>query len=96
MRSGGGSFASTGLHIGQDWSGHLSTYPDYPPILTIGAGSATVTVYIAGTEVTTAAVEFAHELARQAAEFAAEMARIHARQHPDDGNGNSTPDGEAP
>jgi hypothetical protein len=95
MRSGGGSFASTGLHIGQDWQTHLSAYPEHPPILTFGAGSATVTVYIAGTDVTQAAVDFASDLAALAAEFAAEMARIHAWQHPDSSGVAEAPDGGA-
>jgi GH24 family phage-related lysozyme (muramidase) len=95
MRSGGGSFSQLGLHIGQDWSTHLSTYPEHAPILTIGAGSTTVTVYITGTQATAAAVEFARDLAAQSAEFAAEMARIHAWQQAGGGSGSGTPDGEA-
>jgi hypothetical protein len=95
MRSSGGSFASLGLHVGQDWWTHLNTYPDYPPIFNINAGSTTITIYVNPAEVTTAAVDFAQELAARSAEFAAEMARIHACQHPGSTGDNGTPDGEA-
>ena len=44
MRSGGGSLAHLGLHVGQDWSTWLSTYPDHAPILDITAGSTSVAI----------------------------------------------------
>ena len=48
MRSGGESLAHLGLHVGQDWSTWLSTYPDHAPILDISAGSTTVAISITG------------------------------------------------
>ncbi len=72
MRSGGGSMARIGVHVGQDWWTFLSTYEDHSPILDIAAGSTTVTVCLDGSTVTASAVEFARELAQKAAQFAAE------------------------
>ena len=43
MRSGGGSFARIGLHVGADWWTFLNTYDEHSPILDIAAGSTTVT-----------------------------------------------------
>ena len=80
MRSGGGSMAHVGLHVGQDWWTFLSTYPDHSPILTIDVGSTSMAISISGNKADRAAVEFARELARQAAEFAAEVERMHARE----------------
>ncbi len=48
MRSGGGSMARIGVHVGQDWWTFLSTYEDRSPILDIAAGSTTVTVCFDG------------------------------------------------
>jgi hypothetical protein len=80
MRSSGGSMAHVGLHVGQDWSTWLSTYPDHSPILTIDVGSTSTAISITGNKADRAAVEFARELARQAAGFAAEVERMHARE----------------
>ena len=44
VRSGGGSMAHVGLHVGQDWWTFLSTYPDHSPILTIDAGSTSMAI----------------------------------------------------
>ncbi len=85
MRSGGGSMARIGLHVGQDWWTFLSTYEDHSPILDIAAGSTTVMVCLDGTTVTAGAVEFVRELAQKAAQFAAEAGRLHARDHHDEG-----------
>ncbi len=97
MRSGGGSFSSTGVHVGEDGWTHLSTYEDHAPILSVDAGSTSVTFYIEGHKVTAAAVKFARDLADRAARFAAEMERMHARRQPG-GNGSNeggSPAGEA-
>jgi hypothetical protein len=59
MRSSGESLAHLGLHVGQDWSTWLSTYPDHAPILDISAGSTTVAISITGNKADQAAVEFA-------------------------------------
>ncbi len=67
MRSGGGSMARIGLHVGEDWWAFLSTYDDHSPILDIAAGSTTVTVCFDGTRLGASALEFARELAGQAA-----------------------------
>ncbi len=83
MRSGGGSMARIGVHIGEDWWTFLSTYEDHSPILDIAAGSTTVSLCFDGPQVTAAAVEFARELAQKAVEFAAEAGRLHARDHHD-------------
>ena len=93
MRSDGGSMAHLGLHVGQDWSTWLSTYPGHSPILTIDAGSTSMTVSITGNKADRAAVEFARELARQAAGFAAEVERLHAAT--DDSHGQVREDGGA-
>lgn len=92
MRSGGGSLAHLGLHVGQDWSTWLSAYPDHAPILDITAGSTTVAISITGNKVDQAAVEFARELAKGAARFAAEIERLHAEQ---DGQDQAREDGGA-
>ena len=90
MKSSGGSLTSIGVYIGQDWWTHLSTYDDHTPILDISVGSMTVALGIAQQKVSTAAVDFARELASQAAKFAAEV----ERQHGEHLNGNSaTADG---
>jgi hypothetical protein len=91
MRSGGGSFAQVGLHVGADWWTFLNTYDDHSPILDVAAGSTTVTVSIADRKVDESALEFARELASQAAQFAAEVERLHGQ---DSGTG-SAGDGEA-
>ena len=83
MRSGGGSMARVGLHVGEDWWTFLSTYDDHSPILDIAAGSTTVTVCFDGTRLGASAVEFARELADKAAKFAAEAERLHVRDHSD-------------
>jgi hypothetical protein len=93
MKSGGGSLAHLGLHVGQDWSTWLSTYPDHSPILDITAGSTTVAISITGAKADQAAVEFARELARQTAGFAAEVERLHATA--DDSHGQAREDGGA-
>jgi hypothetical protein len=83
VRSGGGSMARIGVHVGEDWWTFLSTYDDHGPILDIAAGSATVTVCFDGRRVTATAVQFARELADRAARFAAEAERLHARDSHD-------------
>jgi outer membrane murein-binding lipoprotein Lpp len=96
MRSGGGSLAHLGLHIGEDWSTWLSTYPDHSPILDITAGSTTVAICITGNKADQAAVEFARELARQAAAFASEVERLHAGEQGGHGQAREDAgDGEA-
>jgi hypothetical protein len=81
VKSGGGSMARIGLHIGDDWWTFLSTYDEHGPILDIAAGSTMVTVCIDGSQMTASAVEFARELAGRTAQFAAEAERLHARNH---------------
>jgi hypothetical protein len=95
MRSGGGSFTHVNMHVAEDWRTHLSTYPDHPPILDIGAGSTAVVFSIAGLRVTDAAIEFARELASQAARFAVEIERLHASQGETNGNGGQAGNGVA-
>ncbi len=94
MRSGGGSFAQIGLHVGADWWTFLNTYDDHSPILDVAAGSTTVTFSIADRKASESALEFARELASQAAQFAAEVERLHAQQAQNSGTG-SAEDGEA-
>ena len=89
MKSGGGSMARIGLHIGDDWWTFLSTYDQHGPILDIAAGSTTVTFSIADRKVDDSAQEFARELASQAAQFAAEVERLHAQHGPDSGTGET-------
>ena len=80
MRSGGGSFAQIGLHVGADWWTFLNTYDDHSPILDVAAGSTTVTFSIADRKIDDPALKFARELASQAAQFAAEIERLHAQR----------------
>jgi hypothetical protein len=94
VRSGGGSFAQVGLHVGADWWTFLNTYDEHSPILDVAAGSTTVTFSIADRKVDASALEFARELASQAAQFAAEVERLHAQHSQDSGTG-SAGDGEA-
>jgi hypothetical protein len=82
VKSTGGSLTSIGVYIGEDWYTHLSTYDDHTPILDISAGSMTVALGIAGQKVSTAAMDFARDLASQAAKFAAEVERLHG-EHTD-------------
>ena len=89
MRSGGGSMAQIGLHVGEDWWTFLSTYDDHSPILDISAGSTTVTVCFDGSRASASAVEFARELASKAAGFAAEVERLHVQHHYGDGGGEA-------
>jgi hypothetical protein len=77
VKSTGGSLTSIGVYVGEDWWTFLSTYDDHTPILDISVGSMTVALSIAQQKVSTAAVEFARELASQAARFAAEVERLH-------------------
>ena len=96
MRSGGGSFARIGLHVGADWWTFLNTYDEHSPILDVTAGSTTVTVTIADRKASDSALEFARELASQAAQFAAEVERLHAQQTQDASTGNhGAKEGEA-
>jgi hypothetical protein len=81
MKSGGGSMARIGVHVGEDWWTFISTYDDHSPILDISAGSTTVTVCFDGSQVPASALEFARELAEKAARFAAEAERLHVRDH---------------
>jgi hypothetical protein len=77
-----GSFGSASLHIGSDWQVRCSTYPDIPPILSIGGWHMEIAVSIADRQrVSAEAVAFAQELAGQAAVFAAECERLHAELH---------------
>ena len=79
MSSDRGSFGSASLHIGSDWQVRCSTYPDTPPILSIGGWHMEIAVSIADRQrVSAEAVAFAQELAGQAAVFAAECERLHA------------------
>jgi hypothetical protein len=98
MRSGGGSSAHVGMHLGEDWWTFLSTYDDHTPILDISCGWTTVSLSIAERK-TGAAVRFARELASQAAKFAAEVERLHAQDHNGDADAcpacHSRRDGEA-
>ena len=74
------SFANMGVQVADDWHVWCSTYADQPPILTVGAGSTTVTVSIRGKVADDNAVEFARDLLQQAQRFAAEVERLHAEQ----------------
>ena len=85
MRSGGGSMARVGLHVGQDWWTFLSTYDEHSPILDVAAGSTTVTFSIADRKIDDSALEFARELASRAAQFAAEVERLRAQHGQDSG-----------
>jgi hypothetical protein len=96
VRSGGGSMARIGLHVGEDWWTFLNTYDDHGPILDIAAGSTAVTFCFDGSKVTAAAVAFARELADKAAKFAAEAERLHTRDRDRDGDRQDGGDGEAP
>jgi hypothetical protein len=87
VRSGGGSFARIGLHVGADWWTFLNTYDDHSPILDVAAGSTTVTVSIADRKIDDSALAFARELASRAAQFAAEVERLHAQQSQDSSTG---------
>ena len=79
MSAGRGSFGSASLHIGSDWQVRCSTYPDTPPILSVGGWHMEIAVSIADRQrVSAEAVAFAQELAGQAAVFAAECERLHA------------------
>src|ERR1039457_5321045 len=82
MSAGRGSFGSASPHIGSDWQVRCSTYPDPPPILSVGGWHMEIAVSIADRlRVSAEAVAFARELAGQAAVFAAECERLHpARQ----------------
>jgi hypothetical protein len=91
VKSSGGSLTSIGVYVGQDWWTHLSAYDDHTPILDITAGSMTVALGIAGQKVSTAAVDFARELASQAAKFAAEVERLHGEHLPGHGTTGSNP-----
>ena len=91
MKSTGGSLTSIGVYVGEDWWTHLSTYHDHTPILDITVGSMTVALGIAQQKVSTAAVEFARELASQAARFAAEVERLHGEHL--DGDAEATGSG---
>ena len=97
MRSGGGSFARIGLHVGADWWTFLNTYDEHSPILDIAAGSTTVTFSIADRKIDNSALEFARELAGRTAQFAAEVERLHAQHGQDNGtdNGCGAKNGEA-
>jgi hypothetical protein len=86
----GGSFGRLGLHVGQDWRTHLSTYEDQAPILSIDVGSTSVALCIEGQQVTEAAVSFARDLASQAARFAEAVEREHARQNQPGGSGSDS------
>jgi len=94
MTSRTNSYAHFTLHINQDGSTRLATYPDQTPILDIDTGTVTIMICTDGTEATPAAVEFGRQLASKAADYAAELARMHASQNPDTttSGGNSTPD----
>ena len=94
MRSGGGSMAHVGVHVGQDWWTILSTYDDHSPILTIDVGSTSTAISITGNNADQAAVEFALDLARHAAAFATEVERLHAREE-SGGEGQVRGDGGA-
>ena len=85
MKSSGGSSTHIGVYIGENWYTHLCTYHDHTPILDISVGSMTVALGIARQKVSTAAVEFARELASQAARFAAEVERLHGEHMTDHG-----------
>ena len=89
MRSGGGSFARIGLHVGADWWTFLNAYDEHSPILDIAAGSTTVTFSIADRKIDDSALEFARELASQAAQFAAEVERLHAQHRQDSSTGET-------
>jgi hypothetical protein len=82
MNAERGSFGSASLHIGSDWQVRCSTYPDTPPILSVGGWHMEIAVSIADRQrVSAEAVAFAQELTRQAAVFAADCERLHAEQH---------------
>ncbi len=79
--SGRGSFAYQGVHVGAEWAVRCDTYEATTPILSIDAGSLSVSFSIAArTLVPAEGVAFARELARLAARFAAECERLHAGQ----------------
>jgi hypothetical protein len=96
VRSGGGSMARIGLHVGEDWWTFLSTYPDHGPILDITAGSTSVSFCFDGPRVTASAMAFARELADRAAGFAADAERLHTRDRTcGSGQAQGSGDGEA-
>jgi hypothetical protein len=80
----GGSFGTLSLQAGPAGTAWCNTYPDTTPILTIGAGSTTVCLSVAGQTVPAEAAKFAAQLATQAARFAAECDRLHAAQQAHD------------
>ena len=79
MSSAGGSFGHASMHVGEDWEVRCSAYPAQAPILTVDAGSTTVSITIAGQSAPGPhAVEFARELLAEAGRFAAECERLAA------------------
>ena len=97
MRSGGDSSGHIGVHVGEDWWMHLSTYDDHTPILDISAGSMTVAISVTNRKVSEAALEFARELATKAALYAAEIERLRTQHSQDSAtsDGGSAGNGEA-
>jgi hypothetical protein len=83
MSSAGGSFGHASVHVGEDWEVRCSAYPAQAPILTVDAGSTTVSITIAGQSAPGPhAVEFARELVAQAGRFAAVCERFNAAALP--------------
>jgi hypothetical protein len=76
VSSAGGSFSYTGLHVDSDWDVRCSTYDDHAPILSLGAGTCGISVYISGKD-TTRVVEFARALLRDVQVFTAEIERMY-------------------
>jgi hypothetical protein len=94
MSSDGGSFSHLGFHIGTDWRVDCHTYDDRAPILTVDAGSCSISFYLADSGTDKAAVEFVRTLARGAQAFAKEVERLHAKQLGSAGDGDTKADTE--
>jgi hypothetical protein len=66
------------LHVGKKSCAECFTYVARSPILSINAGSTSVSLSLAGDEINDDAVSFARSLVDQARLFAAEIERLHS------------------
>jgi hypothetical protein len=82
----GGSFSHLSLHVGPDFMVRCSAYDDQTPILSIDAGSSSLSITPTGTDANDDALKFARELASKAHEFATEIERMHAESGNPDGD----------
>jgi shikimate 5-dehydrogenase len=85
-----GSFASTGVYVGDDGWVTCHHYGDKTPILVIDAGGASVSFSVNGRQATESAVTFARALASKAQEFADDIEKMHAARLADTANADSS------